>query len=197
MPNQAAFDAIRARHGSEIRRLADELSKGRITPDEFGDRVYESLARGHADAYSAGLRHGGSHLDPLAIQAEAEAHGRAVADAENAWLDKFVADLEDGRYTADDGSLNLGPILTRGDMYAQKLRATGAQGFVDASDPEEEFDWVMTALEHCPDCPRMAALSPYKAHELFTMPGQGDTECLTRCKCHLVRRSDGRASFTA
>lgn len=200
MPSQAAYEAILHRHSSELHKYVSDLGAGKITPEQFGDHVYASLVRGHADAYSAGLRHAGSQLDPLVIQQQAEAFGRAQADTENGWLDKFVADLEDGRYTDEDGNLVVSTINHRANMYVLKLRATGTQGFIDASaanNPEEEFTWVMTAIEHCEDCPRMAALSPYKAHELFTMPCAGDTECLTHCRCHLVRRSDGKASFTA
>lgn len=192
------FPAVYSRTQGELERLVNEFARGSITPEEFGDRAYAALSDGHTDAYVAGMRRAGSRLDPLTLQNEAQRLGRAAADKENEFLDMFVRDLEDGRYLDASGALRADFVLQRADMYALKTRATANEGFVSASAsnvPDEEFTWLMTAREHCGDCPRLAALSPYKADELFTMPGGGDTECLSRCQCVLVRHSDGLHSF--
>jgi len=198
MPSQIAFETISRRNSSELQAIVDRYAKGQITPEEFGDQFYDALVTAHTDAYGAGLKYGDSQLDPLVIQSEAAKFGRAQADSENEWLDKFVADLENGRYLDSDGNLRVDAISSRADLYNAKLRASGGQGWVDASaanDPQEEFTWVMGGERHCHDCPRLAALSPYKVGELFTTPGAGDCECLGNCNCYLVRSSDGKSSF--
>lgn len=49
------------------------------------------------------------------------------------------------------------------------------------------WDWVLDpmAFRHCPDCPVLAAGSPYTSETLPAIPGDGHTRCLDRCRCHL------------
>jgi hypothetical protein len=86
-------------------------------------------------------------------------------------------------------------IRNRARLYVQKMRGTSGQAFVSASGGDAEFNWVLAAVEHCDECPVLAAKSPWFGDELYTTPGNGDTPCRSNCKCHLVRKSDGLTSF--
>jgi hypothetical protein len=192
--SQTRFDALRRSTGRKFAGIIDDLNAGKLTPEQFGDQLYSVLRDSHTSAYSLGLKHGGVKITRDEREALADQYGGSIADAENDYLNNFITDLEDGRYTNDDGSFKTSAIQSRANMYVGKLRATAARGFVDGSPLDSSYTWMMTAREHCTDCPRMAALSPYSADELFTMPCEGDTECLTSCKCILVRH-DGVQSF--
>jgi hypothetical protein len=52
----------------------------------------------------------------------------------------------------------------------------------------------MGSAEHCPDCPPLAAGSPYKWDKLPTVPRAGSTRCRSNCLCFLVR-DDGIEGF--
>lgn len=184
---------------SHVGGLVNHFAKGAIDADQFGDRLYDLLVAAHSDAYKLGMLHGGTDIEPLALQTLSHQHGRDMADKDNTWLEKFVNDLAGDRYLDPDGTLKTAAVAARAQMYASKIRASGNQGFVDASvasNPVEEFIWELGSEAPCRDCPRLAALSPYKADELFTVPGEGDTACLSNCACRLIRSSDGRAGFT-
>jgi hypothetical protein len=49
--------------------------------------------------------------------------------------------------------------------------------------------WEMTSMEPCPDCPVLAADSPYTGdlgnNPLPTVPQAGDTQCCGNCRCYL------------
>ncbi len=195
MSQQAAFNKLVGSRSNELHNLIEQWKSGRLSIDDLGDEYYDVLRRGHTEAYTLGAKQAGSKLEPSVLQTLAEQHGRAQADAEQEWLDGFLSDLESDKYTDDEGKVNLSRINNRASMYAHKLRGTANQAFVDESPNDATYDWVMSGTEaHCNDCPRLAALSPYSADELFATPGSCDTECLTGCKCFL-RRSDGVPSI--
>lgn len=194
MPRQPQFRALVRSTQGELRDLVAQWHDGRLTLDELGEEMHAALQRAHADAYELGLRQAGSTLGDEARHELAARRGRAQADAENEFFDKFLDDLDAGRYTNEEGDVSLRAIGARSDMYGHKLRATAGQGFVDGSPQDATFTWALGVGEHCSQCPLLASQSPYTADELWTMPGQGDTECLTGCRCHLVR-DDGVASF--
>ena len=178
----------------QMQELNQRFADGEITADEWGDLFNALLVKSHTESWLLGAKHGGkdvTNLDHLANR-----YGQHAADTENEWLSNFINDLDSGRYLDDDGKLKIGAVDNRSLLYASKLRATANQSFVDSGEADEDYAWHMTGWEHCNDCPRLAALSPYKPHELFTVPGGGDTECLSRCRCVLTRISDGTKGFS-
>jgi hypothetical protein len=177
----------------DLAKLAVRLRDGDLSPDEWGDAFQTALVNGHADSWLLGARRGGRDFE--GIEELARRFGQHAADQEAEWLQNFINDLEDGRYLDDEGNLRTSAVNARSRLYVGKMRGTANQSFLDAGGLNQEYDWLMTGLEHCGDCPRLAALSPYRAEELFTVPGQGDTECLGNCTCILVRLSDGVRGF--
>lgn len=195
MPTPTNKDFARVAHSSlrNMGKLAQRLAQGDLSPDEWGDAFHALLADGHTQSWLLGANRGGR--DVTGLNELASRFGQQAADTEGEWLQGFINDLDNGRYLDDEGNLKISAVNNRSRLYVGKFRATANQSFLDSSGFDESFDWVMTALEHCGDCPRLAALSPYRADELFTVPGQGDTECLGNCRCILVRLSDGIRGF--
>ena len=195
MPRQPAFAKLVRDTNGDLRGLIGQYHAGKLTADELGEELFDKLRNAHEESYVLGARQAGSTLDADALRDLARSSGRSNADEQNTFFDKFISDLEDGRYSDEEGNLNLAAINRRADYYGQRLRGTAEQAFVDQSDDDASFTWAMGAVEHhCSECPRMAALSPYTANELFTTPGQFDLECGPGCKCHLIR-NDGVRCF--
>ena len=190
MASQAKLDALIDRHRRDVERLTKRLAKDGDA-EAFADDLYTVLTKGHSDAVTLGRQLAGDKRR----QTEADQLlGLDTADHQTGWLDGFMADIEDGRYALEDGSLNVAQVKRRADMYVSQLRSTANQSFVDHSPERESFDWVMGMVEdHCSECPTMAAASPLTANELYIVPGQAT--CLHNCHCHLIRLSDGVEGF--
>jgi len=193
-PTNKDFDRLATETFDKLQTLTRQLANGDLTPDEWGDAFHALLVDSHADAWLLGSRRGGRDVSEL--QQIANRYGQHYADTETQWLNNFIDDLANGRYTDDAGNLKLSAIDARSRLYVGKLRGNANQAFVDSGTHNESYRWVMTGFEHCEDCPRLAALSPFTANELYTVPGAGDTECLGHCRCVLVRESDGVRGFT-
>jgi len=191
--SNAAFVAIVMAHRSRLRRITEQLSAGEITVDEWKLLFAEILQSGHFESWLAGKQRGGDMSEPTITDAMM---ARAAKDAELVWLNNFATQIaaRDPRYFGDDGKMLLDPVASRAETYTQKFRGTANVAFVETSSALDELDWVMTTLEHCDDCPRLAALSPYTKDTLFVYPGGGETQCVFNCGCELVR-SDGAKSF--
>lgn len=164
-----------------------------LPPEQFFAKFDELLFQAHSEAHYAGQFDAGG----FASRGLARHIGRAMADEESYWLRGFVMDLMDGRYTQEDGDLKTAQILNRMGLYQGKVRGSASRGFVDGSKIEDQFIWVLGGKEHCSTCPQLAAASaevPFTRNTLSQYPGDGSTECLGNCKCHLVRVRDGSES---
>lgn len=193
VPTDADFEAFLSETQSRSQRLTKRLVNGDVTPREWADLVKELLNDGHASAWVIGRRRAGD----LSAATEAdELVGIGYADGQSDFLLSFMEDVENGRYTDENGDLVLSKIQNRLDLYVLNMRGTSGASFVASSDDDEEFTWTLGGAElHCPDCPELAELSPWTQSELYAFPGDGNTKCLSNCLCHLERSSDGRTSF--
>jgi len=157
--------------------------------------VNEVLQDAHGDAWSLGRRRAG--VDG-ARNDDDDFLGRGIADQEMSdFFGDFIDRVAEGdpRYVDADGNLRLSNINARLDMYAHRMRGTANESFVLNSPRLSTFIWRLGDAEHCDDCIAMAADSPYTADNLWTYPGAGETECLTHCKCVVVRWQDGVTGF--
>lgn len=172
--------------------IAQRFASGSIGHEEFGDQFYSELLDLHAQSWRIGRALAGDATP----DADDLIHGRAVADRETRFLVRFADQLVDG-WAGEPGEVDAAKIARRMRLYIGKSRATAAEALVETSDPRELWEWKLGGVEeHCSDCPRIAAISPFAQDELFQYPGDGETPCLSNCKCHLVRLSDGLSSFT-
>lgn len=189
---QADFESVMRARRAEIFRVTARLSVELATPEDWADYFDAILYRGHVQASVLGRNLAGDLWPEGEID---QIRGLAAKDADAEFLSNFLDDIKTGRYTLEDGELNQKAIINRGDLYLKKMRATASEAFVDAGEPDEEYTWSLGANDHCLDCPRIAALSPFTPDTLFTHPGQGDTQCLGNCTCVLKRDRDSLAMF--
>lgn len=196
-PGDAEYQRIVRAHALDLQRLTASLASGDLTPDQWADAFHSVLVEGHGDAYALGRQRAG---DLAAKSAEDALRGLDSADAQNEFLQGFLADLKgkDPRYFDDEGALREAAVNVRARQYCSAMRATANEAFVDAGEPDDEYDWELGASEggHCTDCPELAALGPYTASTMISHPGDGQTDCSVHCTCRLVRRRGGLAGFS-
>jgi hypothetical protein len=190
-PSQQNFNAMLRTRQNDLNALIDQLAKGELTPREWADAFDEVLLNGHTQAWAMGRQRAG---DLYPMKPSDQMVGIIAKDAEAPFLQGFMQDIIDGRYRDDEGEWKIGQIKQRASLYVGKMRGTASEAWVKAGPQDEPIKWVMLALEHCTDCPEMAALSPWEPGDLWAYPGSGDTECLGNCKC-VLRRESGAESF--
>ena len=152
--------------------------------EAWADNFFDAILQANANSHWIGRDL--VSLDPTTFEELDILAARAIADDDAEYLQGFIDDILDGRYTDEAGDLMLDQILNRQKLYMGKARGISAQASVDNLDLETEITWVLGGAEkHCSDCPRLASISPYFKDDLFTTPGACDTPCLGNCKCHL------------
>lgn len=183
---------LRKAHERSV-ELNGSLYRGDLSPREWADAIKELLNDGHASAWVLGRQRAGDLSAPTEAD---ELVGIGYADGQADFLLAFMEDIENGRYTMDDGTLNMTAIQNRMNLYVQNIRGTSGASFVANSPDDDEFTWELGGAEdHCDDCPELNSLNPWTQSELYAFPGDGNTACLGNCLCRLVRQSDGRSSF--
>lgn len=178
---------------AELYDLIDSLAAGKIDYSKFESEAMRLLTHGHAQGAYLGRKRAG---DFSPFENDDRRFAELVMDRERSFLRRFIDDVRNLRYDDGAGGLDVVPIRARMSLYTHKFRGTANETFVLASPVDLEFAWEMLADEHCNDCPRYAAGGPYKWYELPTYPAAGATQCLTNCKCVLVR-SDGIIGFSS
>lgn len=192
-PSQASYASLEKKADRQLVNLTGRLADGKLSVETWQDRFLGVLEQRHSDAWTLGRQRAGD----LATQSQADTQeGAAITDGEARFLQRFVDDINEGRYTGEDGTLDKPKLQARARFYAKRLLGSANESFVTHSEPETEFTWVMGGAEHCGDCPDLAAGSPYTADVLWTYPRSGGTQCLFHCKCHL-KRSDKLTGFLA
>lgn len=169
---------------TELIKLIKMYARSEISVNELESRFELVLFDGHSRASVIGRNISGD-LTPMT--GEDRLLASIVLDKDKQYLNKFMNDIREGRYTLEDGVINTIPINQRATMYAAKMRGTMHESFVGASRNGSLFDWILIAEDNCDDCPRIAASSPYTKSTLPTFPGAGQTQCVTNCKCVLMR----------
>lgn len=192
-PGQQGWQSFMGDARKEADALYGKLKAGDITAREWGEQFHSFLISHHAESWRLGRNQSGD----FALDDETDLFiGISKADGDSQYLLKFIGDIEAGRYQDEDGVWKDGAFGQRQNLYVSKGRGTANEAFAESSDDDEAFDWVLGGTEdHCDDCPALAAASPWARDDLFTHPGAGDTPCLSHCKCHLVRKSDGISGF--
>lgn len=177
---------------SELSGAIDLLSAGLIDSGQFADIVDGILAQGHAKAFGLG-RHlaGNLKIDEFADAALAD----LVMNEQAEYLARLADDIDAGKFSDQFGLIDKSKLQARTDFYLDRIRGSANQAFVEASQDEDEFDWI-TKGENCAGCNSLAAASPHQKATLTHFPGDGQTECMVRCDCILRRRRDRRKGFS-
>ena len=103
------------------------------------------------------------------------------------YLDGFAAAIQDGD-EGEDG-LSVAAIIARAALYAGAAGATFWMVVQGRETEAREVRWNLTPAEHCADCLDLAGRGWMTVEELDgQVPGDGQTICLTNCKCFLEFR---------
>ena len=171
--------------GLEMARLAADYAAGRINLDDWTQAVFRVIEDGHGLAWMLGRQRAGD----LTPWSEADRTTGIIASQFDApFLLRFKNQLDAGdpRYIdIESGEIDAEAIGKRSALYTQRMRGTAGWAWEQSLPTQAEIRWVMTKLEHCPDCPELAAEGPYFPGELVTVPGEGMTACFMNCGCHL------------
>lgn len=192
-PGDPTYRAMLEEVASEIAATIDKLIEGELDARQWGDEFFVPVSKGHILSWLLGRQRGGalSALDEFDVEA-----ALSIADAQGEFLLGFIDDLDNGRYTLDDGSINEAAVRARANLYVGAMRGTANEAFVESGGAEELYDWILGLNEnHCEDCPLIASRSPYTRDANVGHPGGGETDCLGNCLCVWRRRSDGRTGF--
>lgn len=173
---------------------------GQISAYEFGQMSNEVLLPAHQRAAYIGRRAGSATPEAEELSGgpqniEDLQAGVEAVEAQKPYMQKFVEDLGGDKYVDEDGVIDTEAIQTRLFLYVEDTAGTANDEWLASLDPNTLVWWedVKDAAE-CEDCVMLAGQSPWRAEDLPTSPGNGDTQCLYRCRCHL-RLGSGAQSF--
>ena len=188
------FDALYAATEAALIEQAGRASSGELAPSAFGEAMAARLEEAHTEAVVIGRSHAG---DDWETDDDDRAFGARVVDEEAEYLSRFVADLFEGRYVDEEGSVNAEGIARRAAMYAGRLVGTANEAWRLSLSDTTLLYWHLGEVEtsHCSDCPELALHSPYRPETLPTVPGANETSCLMNCRCWLTTGS-GQTGFS-
>lgn len=173
---QLAIDRHVARSRENLRNIASEMVAGRISPQQFRERMAAELRQLHLGASILGSG-GILNVSEYHIQ---QLEGRLRQQM--AFLDQFVRDTE--RRLARGLPLNQRDIARSG-LYSGAGRVTFFQSqrqFIanSTNDGAVERRVLNSALENCVDCQEYAAMS---WQPIGSLPVIGDSRCGHNCGC--------------
>ncbi len=116
--------------------------------------------------------------------------GGMIAD-QYRYLEGFYAEVAAGKLSREQ-------IDARSRMYINSSREAYERALARASERrgKRQHRWTLSPAEHCDDCVALAGEGWKTAMEPFVspstgqpaLPGNGATQCLTNCKCHIEYR---------
>lgn len=165
-----AHDKLVNAADKDLQRIYSKVNNGKISADEFADQFQSKLASHLQSAMETGKGGGLNAADQRWV--------RSFAAKQFDFLDGFKKDIEGGLEDAE----------ARVSLYARTVKSAYWKGSISGF--RGNVDWVLGAGENCDDCVELADASPHKASDIETVPGAGDTDCLSNCGCAIVESED-------
>lgn len=130
-----------------------------------------------------------------AMQAGCELAGLVgtLSDGQSRWIDAFTDD-EAAFYREAlraDEAMSFG---NRAKLYGGGVSAAFWNGWLSSLPADARIYWLLRPADHCATCVNLASRSPWTQRTLPTVPRNGDTECLTNCRCTLKAEQNGYVS---
>ena len=169
-----------------------QVSRETIPAETGRTLTIETLTGGHSRAAFLGRTKAGNDVPYGEFD---QTFGTLVAEEEAIYADKFIDDILAGKYTREDGTINVEAIEARADFYEVRLRGTANEAWANTLDPEDLVYWLLGNNEnHCGTCEDLNNNSPYRPADLPVHPGDNATECSLGCDCTL-RSESGKTGF--
>lgn len=146
----------------------------------LAESFHAAIDLGWQEAFTAGMQemHGG-----VAPSRKAQRVLQAEAAAQKAYATRFASDVAEGVPTQPGR-------WSEGRRTAAYAEATGAAFQIAGAlgGPPGELIWwrLGEVVNHCAECPIIAANSPYTQESIPTAPRAGATPCRASCKCYLT-----------
>lgn len=191
LPTNRTYKNLLIDTRAEITSLIDNFAAGYMDGAGFADHMDNILERAHEKAARLGRLKAG---DFTAAEFADSAMAQIAMDTQAEFLAGFGDAIDAGRYLDEFGLVDKAALARRADFYLDRVRGTANEAFVAASGPDALIIW-RTIGENCAGCNALAAASPHKASTMTHFPGDGKTECMVRCDCVLIRKSDKRRGF--
>lgn len=178
---QELLDQSRTTGQDEVTRLAGLLAGGQIDPADWRLRMRGEIKAEAIRQYLLGR--GGraqmTHSDWGRVGGIISDQYRYLDRNESSFYAQVLA-----------GELNEGTIAHRSRMYINSTREAYERALIARlrGSPFDEERWFLGAAEHCTDCSDLAARGWVPKGSLGTVPGAGQTACLTSCQCTLRYR---------
>lgn len=184
--SQQNLEALQRRHIAQIEKdintIADLLLRGQISLATWQEATAKSLKTLHL--HQLVLARGGvkqtTAADYLAV-------GRELRN-QYTYLRQFATDLQRGYSVNDKGQqvpMTVGRFKARLSLYAKAGRISHEQGKQEVAKSQGKYfmQRFLGIAEHCPSCPRYAAMGVRPIGGL-PLPGVA-CECRSNCKCYV------------
>ena len=163
---------------------AGELDNN-IFRDEFEAVMAGSIAHANAIGYTlARAQTTGDWSQEPTISPSDMAAAVALIQMRRKYLDEFIADVQGGRYTDDQGSISAAAVSARSAMYVGTAYYSANRTWLNSLPSEMLIYW--NALPGCCDgCSARQEGGPYTRASLPGIPGDGSTPCMMNCRCSI------------
>jgi hypothetical protein len=180
------------RMSSSLGELMVQVSRETIAVDSGRLSGIEALIEGHSRGAYLGRTMAGNDVPYGEYDT---AFGSLVGEEEAIYLEGFLDDINSGKYTNADGTIDVEAIEARAELYEGRLRGTANEAFANTLDPDDLVYWEYgNTVNHCGTCTDLHDNSPYKPSEIPVYPGENACECSIGCGCGL-RTESGKAGF--
>lgn len=159
-----------------VSQFAEFVVDGDISADDWGERVWDEIKQEHIRQYLLGRGGLGSMT-----QADWGSAGGTLSE-QRRYFNGFYAEVA-------AGALSAAVIAARSRMYVNAAREAYNRGHTRAArgGGKTRVKWNLgNTEEHCSDCIDLSGRGWMPIEELPTVPGAGQTKCLSNCDCNLT-----------
>lgn len=167
--HEAAHDSFDDR----ITKLVSDAKEGKWSKLKFASEFFKLMRTGAEEAYDRGRQSTGKAIDADS----SKTYAALLVTQQAPFIYKF----------GDDVRLNRGNMdkVRRAEMYGVQLDAAFMAGLLRACPSHWVVEWKLGPTEHCEDCEHISGDGPYTVGTMPTVPGAGETSCLSNCGCYL------------
>jgi hypothetical protein len=183
-----AFAGLHDRIAGEFEKLAEARARGGLKMHEFVTEFSDHLESVATDVYRMGKRTATGNENTYVNSADRVIIAKFI-ERQQIFIRRFGAELGNDRYDPETEA-GLIRLRWRSGMYADRLEGLASRAFKSAA-PNQIAKWILGEAEHCDDCIEESEKPARPLKDFAKLPGEGETECLTNCKCYLEIQTKG------